>query len=364
MLRSETRLQPAGGPIVNLLHAALAEPRYTSLDAAVAYATASGVEALRSGHGSNLDRLSRRWLSGFDWCRSDPVALQALDQPARSAVRIFQGKVVVERQGCTPRVPYHPKGFLFSGPGARLLVSGSGNLSRSGITRGIELNTVIEVHDPTTIEELAAWNALKTVQAWFDSTWASAHAYASLHDRYRAAFASASNAPPPTDDDWSTSSLIGRGYSEPDLVKMRRATVFWIEAGNLTENLGRGNPGNQLMMRALSRVFFGFPPTDIPKQTAIGTVDIRYEGTLTTGLSIEFAHNGMDRLNLPKPGSAGPEKYDREMLVLEKAAHQGRVIHILSLASPTEGRNLKRKSRAAASAFAMPGQGRQFGFFS
>jgi HKD family nuclease len=243
MLRNETCGQPAMGRVVDLLHAALAEPRYDALDAAVAYATPTGVGALREGHAADLDRVSGRWLSSFDWCRSDPVALGALDQLKRSAVRIFDGRYVIGRQGCVPKLPFHPKGFLFSGPNVRLLISGSGNLSRNGLTRGIELDTLIEVHDPTTSEEVAAWKAVEVIRTWFDGVWSSADPYGGLSDPYRIAYARASASPPPRDDDWSDSHLIGSAqkYSAQELIKIRRAPVFWIEVGNLTRNLGPGN---------------------------------------------------------------------------------------------------------------------------
>lgn len=365
MIRNETWVQPAAGRIATVLHLAMADQRYTELDAAVAYVTMSGVEELRRGHSADLDRLDRRWLSSFDWCRSDPVALRALDQPTRSGVRIFEGRSVVKRDRCTPSVPFHPKGFIFAGDGARLLISGSGNLSRSGITRGIELDTLIEVQDPGTKVEVAAWDAIEATRTWFDSAWAAADKYPSLHGPYQAAFAATAATPPPTDDDWSTARPARRGYNAADLVKIRRATVFWTEAGNLTQNLGKGNPGSQLMTRGLTRVFFGFQPRDVPKQTPIGSISVRYGGTLTTGLSIEYAHNGMDRLNLPRPSIAGPAKYDQETLVFEKVAYRGGFIYELRLASSSaEKRHLKRRSDAAAATFTMPGKSRKFGFCS
>lgn len=80
MIRTVTLLQPNDGRIVDLLHQAAADERYESLDAAVAYATQSGVTTLRS-RAVSVDRLQCRWLSAFDWCRSDPVALESLGQP-------------------------------------------------------------------------------------------------------------------------------------------------------------------------------------------------------------------------------------------------------------------------------------------
>jgi hypothetical protein len=275
----------------------MADNAFTRLDAAVAYVTASGVKALRDGHAANLARLDRRWLSSFDWCRSEPVALEALGQTATSSVRIHDGAFVAGRSGCAPRLPFHPKGFLFSGQDARLLVSGSGNLSLNGITRGVELDTVLEVRTPTSPGEVALWDELGQIEAWFDTQWAAAYAYqGALRGRYQAAYASTPPAPAPTDDDWAPDALP-RGYTPSQLAGARRAAVFWIEAGNLTPNRGAGVPGSQLMMRAMTRVFFGARATVVPVKTPLGSVDIRYGATNYPNETLEYAHNGMDRLN-------------------------------------------------------------------
>ena len=362
MLRTQTRVQPTGGTIVELLHAALDSDRYHELDAAVAYVTMSGLEALRGSNPDAVNHLSRRWLTSFDWCRSDPVALRGLNQGGSSSVRIHDGANVVRKAGCQPSRPFHPKGFLFQGPGARLLISGSGNLSRSGITRGVELDTVIEVVDPAGQQESAVWDALEGVRASFEDLWTRSSACSNtLLSRYESCFEESAANPPRTDDDWSQTDPTPRGFSEVDLVRIRRSNVFWIESGNLTENLGKGNPGSQLMMKALTRVFFGIAATDRPRQTLLGQVDIRYGGSTIPGLSLEYAHNRMDRLNLPHPGHPGPPAYDQRTLVFTKIARQGRVVFDLRLAEAAERAELRRRSAASLTSFTMSG-GRRFGF--
>ena len=351
------------GSVANALHTALADPAFNRLDVAVAYVTTSGIKTLRDSDGAQLDRLDRRWLSSFDWCRSQPVALAALNQPAASSVRIHDGDFVVGRQGCAPRLPFHPKGFLFSGDEARLLISGSGNLSDNGINRGVELDTVLEVRSPTSPIETALWDELGKLQAWFDGQWATADPYqGSLQSRYEAAYAVAPKIPAPTDDDWSQVPARRRGFTPTQLAGARRATKFWIEAGNLTPNLGPGVPGSQLMMRAMTRVFFGVPATVVPVMTPLGSVDIRYGGTIYPNEHLEFAHNGMDRLNLPHPGSGGPPAYDQQTLVFRKVPYEGRIIYDLTFATASAQRAALRKASAAVDLdLVMPG-GRRFGF--
>lgn len=362
MLRVSTLAQPSTGRVVNELHAAMSDVAFEHLEAAIAYVTASGLRALRHGHEADLSRLDRRWLSSFDWCRAEPVALDALNQGGTSRVRIHQGAAVVNRPQCAPRLPFHPKGFLFTGPDARLLLSGSGNLSHNGIRQGVELDTLIDVRTPLAPGEQQAWDALGEVAVWFDGEWAKASAYqGALRAAYETAFASTPTTPAATEDD-SVPDTAGHGYTAAQLTGAGRAAVFWTEAGNLTQNLGAGNPGSQLMMRAMTRVFFGFEARVVPHMTPLGTVDIKYGARIHPGLPLEFAHNGMDRLNLPHPGMNGPAKYDQETLVFRKVARRGGVIFALSLVQTAGEKNaLRTKSAAAGLDLVMPG-GRRFGF--
>jgi hypothetical protein len=363
MLSIGGHVQPADGSLASTLRSAAANPRYERVDVAVAYVTVGGLDALRFGQsGGELSRLDCRWLSCFDWCRSDPQALSALDSRARSEVRISDGSAVVHRSSCRPVTPFHPKGFLFSGRGARLLVSGSGNLSRNGMISGTELDTIIEVTDPSGPVESDAWRALEAIDLWFASAWSQADAYAGLAEEYRKAHAAAPSAPPVTDDDSFPAHLAMRGYGADDLIAIRRASIFWIEAGKLTENLGAGNPGNQLMTRALTRVFFGFLPDALEPKSPIGSIAIRYDGITTDDLTIQYAHNGMDRLNLPRPGAGGPSIYDGTTLVFTRSSHEGRVLYNLSIADARAARSLRTKSARSNLSFAMPGGGRKFGF--
>lgn len=362
MYRMSALAQPAMGSVAHGLHSALFDPAFTRLDVAVAYVTTSGVKTLRDEDGAQLDRLDRRWLSSFDWCRSQPVALAALNQGATSSVRIHDGAYVVEKQGCVPRRPYHPKGFLFSGNEARLLISGSGNLSNNGITRGVELETLLEVRSPASPSEMALWNELGKLLEWFDEQWDTAIPYlGDLKSRYEAEYAATSKTPAPTDDDWF-SAATPRGFTPTQLAGARRAAVFWIEAGNLSHNLGAGNPGSQLMMRAMTRVFFGIAARAVPKMTPLGSVDIRYDGTIHPNEPLEYAHNGMDRLNLPHPGSSGPPAYDQQTLVFRKVPYEGRVIYDLTFATTKAQKAALHKASAAYDLdLVMPG-GRRFGF--
>jgi HKD family nuclease len=365
MLKFRSVTQPSGGRIVDALQLAMADRRYETLEVAIAYVTSSGYEYLVRNHESDLDRLNSRWLSSFDWCRSEPLALDALSQNPNAQVRIFDGDFVVCRRNCSPKLSFHPKGFVFSGPDDMLLICGSGNLSRNGLGVGVEVDTIIEVHKPQTSMEKLAWREAEVVQTWHKNLWRSATPYPNLRDEYRKTYKSSTSVIPQTDDDVFevVSNNRASGFTALQLMKIRRASLFWIEAGNLTENLGRGNPGNQLMMKNFTRVFFGFPGDQVPKQTHIGSVTIRFQGTDSPSLSLEFAHNGMDRLNLPKPGlPTGPPLYDGRTFVFEKLLDRGRIIYELRNVSTVEKQTLLKQSANEQTSFEMSNGGRKFGF--
>src|SRR4051794_39258093 len=97
---------------------------------AVAYATSTGVDALERCFGETTvraaawQRLEKRWLVGSDWFRTEPEALDRLSSLPNSQVHIFDGDAVVARPGSCPRIPCHPKTFIFAGPSVTAVVHG------------------------------------------------------------------------------------------------------------------------------------------------------------------------------------------------------------------------------------------------
>ena len=58
-----------------------------------------------------------------------------------------------------------------------------------------------------------------------------------------------------------------RGMTLEQLAALASGQVLWIEAGNVTKNRGPSRPGNQIMMKALTRVFFGELGDEVPVNT-------------------------------------------------------------------------------------------------
>jgi hypothetical protein len=199
------------------------------------------------------------------------------------------------------------------------------------------------------------------IQTWYEGIWAAASPLnAALLARYEGIFDSADNKrnPTPTDDD--IADIHGLGSLTPkQLRKLRVCKHFWIEAGNVTRNLGPRTPGNQLMMKRLSRVLFGVPAADVPQNSPLTQVGITYQATLKADCSLTFSDNGMDKLTLPIPGAGGPPTYDQESLLFTRTAVGA---FKLELGTPAQIQQWKRRSSDIDSSYKMQ-SGRQWGVF-
>src|SRR5213075_2476690 len=174
-----------------------------------------------------------------------------------------------------PKVPFHPKAFLIRTNERDYALAGSGNMSRSGLSRGVEVGLVLGANRGPPADPNAA-EAIQAMSTWFSTTWGNAAPLtAPLLTTYNQLFERKENlrAPAPTEDDVASTDT-GRGaLSTKDLQRLRVCRHFWIDAGNITKNRGPKVPGNQLMMKRLSRVFFGFDPTAVPENSHIGDVE-------------------------------------------------------------------------------------------
>lgn len=342
------------GSYVDGVAAAYARIRPTQMMAAVAYATHSGVAELlgRLGDKDSWESVRKRWLIGIDFCRSDPVALAELDTLTKSKVRIHDGVFVAGRSGCCPRASFHPKVYAFRRKSKKTVVVGSGNLSRTGLCAGIEAGTVVA--DPSI-------SAFRQVRSWFDNHWQAATPLSEIADRYEAQYRAADNRrhPTPTDDDAAPVGTT-RQLTPLQLRKLNVCKHLWIEAGNLHLNRGAGRPGNQLMLKRNTRVFFGFPARDLPKDSTLGDVAIDYGGTVRPDCSLRFSNNAMDVLTLPVPGSDGPAKYDQRTLCFEQVGLRS---FRLTVGRPREVASWKRRSKAINGHFRMSSGGREWGVF-
>ncbi len=355
--------QPWGsGTYLSLFQVACRNISHSNFDVAVAYATLSGVELIEPLIRSWQD-VEKRWLVGIDWCRTEPLALDKIASFPNSEVKIHDGENLVNRAGCVPLLPFHPKTFIFGSDDAIAIIAGSGNLSRNGLSRGHELGMLLLLKKPLAIQEKPLWKACQKVLKWFDHEWGNASALRRVRNRYAQIYERSPNlkTPAPVDDD--TSPAPRRRALTPDqLRKLRVCRQLWVEVGNLHKNRGPGKPGNQLMLSPMTRVFFGFPARDLPRDTRIGYVKIEYKRHLRPDCSLRFSNNSMDVLTLPVPGAEGPSSYDQKTILFERIVKAGARCFVLTVGSKAMVNQWRQRSQSVSGDFSMS-SGRKWGVF-
>ena len=258
MTRVNYIAQPTPRTTLQAIEAMLQDTDIESMDVAAAYITSGGVNDLltitRTTLGATWNGVQKRWLTSFDYFRTEPIALAALLSVPSSSVRIHDAHFCLGHGGM-PRLPFHPKAFLLRSNQRDYVLAGSGNVSRSGLSRGIEAGLGVSV-DRFGSNEPASSAALEAMRGWFLRTWNRATPLnAPLLAHYTRLFEEAGNlkTPVPTEDDLASSDTGSGALSSKDLQKLRVCRNCWIEAGNITKNRGPKLPGNQLMMKRLSR---------------------------------------------------------------------------------------------------------------
>lgn len=357
--------QPAARTTLDAIEAIAKASDLTKLDIAAAYVTSSGtydlLKRIDATLGADWANVKKRWITSFDYCRTQPSALETLLSLPASSVRVYDAPFCLAHGGM-PKVPFHPKAFLFRGKDKDFAVAGSGNLSRSGLSKGIEVGLTIGVARKNPVEPTAA-ASMKALRRWYKVAWETATPLdAHLLTRYAKLFESVPNLkhPTPTDDDLANDKITRGALTGKDLQKLRVCSYFWIEAGNLGKNLGQNRPGNQLMMKRLSRVFFGVPPIDVPQNSPLTRLQIAFDGNEEWPCSLTFSDNGMDKLTLPAPGHPGPAKYDNENLLFKRIGPDSFTLHLGTAAQKS---GWLKRSKAIEANFTMSSGGRIWGVF-
>lgn len=364
MSQADYIAQPTSRTTLDALQAILQNGGVEQLDVAVAYVTASGaydlIKRVSETLGGAWAGIPKRWITSFDYCRTEPVALDSLRLVPNSSLRIHDAAFCLSHGGA-PKVPFHPKAFLIRTNQRDYALAGSGNMSRSGLSRGVEAGLVVSV-SRVSPDEPTATAAIQAMSRWFSATWRSAAPLGPvLLARYSQLFEHRENlkAPTPTDDDVASTGAGRGGLSTKDLQRLRVCRHFWINAGNITKNRGPGLPGNQLMMKRLSRVFFGFSSIAVPENTHVGDVEIGFNGGQGAQFSLTYSDNKMDKLVLPIPGAAGPPAYDKKSLLFWRIKPG---VFELTLGTGAQRVQWLRRSGAIEGAFKMQ-SGREWGVF-
>ena len=343
----------------------------STFDSAVAYVTDSGVDALLRtiwsyGADPAWSTLKKRFLVGVDWYRTDPTALERLSAlPA--TIRVHDGSRVIARKGCVPFTPWHPKWFSTQGPTGRGQLIGSGNLSRNGLMSGHEAGLLQIVADPANEAERLVEDTIRSGHEWFERMWQGATPLSTVIDQYRRGFEALPKGHVGRNDDVADGSgRVGtrNRLSADQLASLASATNFWIEGGTLTRNRGPARSGNQLMMSALMRVFFGSPAIEVPRNTAVGSATIEHpqNKSVIVNSPIRFSDNSMDVITLPVPELPWPTSYDDSVLLFTKVSRGDRLHYALTVRPTNRAGRWRSASSTKGTRYSMR-SGRRWGVF-
>lgn len=357
--------QPTHGSTIATIDSVLSNNAISHLDIACAYITGSGFDCFLSELADDSRQrwyeLEKRWITSFDYLRTDPFALKAILQLNNSQIKIHDPISVINKKG-NPLIPFHPKTYIFQDDQYDSVLSGSGNMSRSGLSKGYEAGLLVRVRKPNAAGPSNAQSSILNVKNWYNQIWENATTLDDdLLGRYRDIYDSTDNLsnPTPTEDDTDSGYTGGRSLTADDLKKLRVCRHLWIESGNITKNRGKNLPGNQLMMKRLSRVFFGVPPIAVPEDSLLKWIELTFENKDPKQCSLTYSNNKMDKLTLPIPGDAGPVSYDQKFLLFSQT---GTSNFKLTLGTKSDKSKWLKRSKALGADFKMS-SGRSWGVF-
>lgn len=364
MIFVQSIAQPGRGTTLSAITSALEKDEISQIHIAAAYITLGGardlVAAMSDTAGASWKGIRKRWLTSIDYFRTEPMALKFLNNLPNSKVRIHDGPDLLANK-CIPLLPFHPKTFLIRGSGFDQALSGSGNISRSGLSRGHEAGLMVRVARKQGTAKTGGQQSMRSLRAWFRGLWREAAPLDDVLDAYRAMFEAAPNLrdPTPTEDDVAPTGAGAGSLTAENLRKLRVCRHFWIEAGSyVTKNRGK-LPGNQLMLKRLSRVYFGVPPVSLPENSPLTALLIAYEHNEEKQCSLTFSDNSMEKLTLPIPGAGGPPRYENQNLLFTR---KGPGRFQLRLGTKADKASWRKKSKAICADFTMS-SGRKWGVF-
>jgi HKD family nuclease len=351
-------------------HAANGVGQFDQVDLAVAYATHRGVQLIdqRLSLHSDWQAATKRCLVSIDFGITEPAGLEQLANLNHAEVRIPNGLSVVGNRWLRPPATFHTKAYAFrtvDDERSLGLVVGSANMTVSALATGAETVMSQVWNGRLTHAELMYLEQSRAFIDWFEEIWAAADPLSALMDAYKRAYRRPFR-PRATVDDLTpaTRAYLPRvdrvEVSGPLAAQLVAAKSLWVRTETLYHNLGPGRPGNQLDTPRGTRLFFGFPADEVPKNTVLGEVEICVPGFAAVGRSIRFANNSMDKINLPLPLTHGPADYDDAYLIFDRVvALDGHETYQLTVTSAAGLRRRKAKARASVD-LQMQG-GREYG---
>lgn len=325
MFRYEPLFQGPDDVLLEGIQRAAALHGASRLRGAFAYASAGGalslIETLRP-RVANWEQVTKRWLVAFDFGHTEPAAVELLASLPNSEVRVPGGADVVGHK-LIPSRCFHPKLLVLDKVGAHngtplAFVAGSGNLTQSGLQFGVEAGSLAVWEGSLSSAEQdslkLAWRQVRRL----DQLWQGADRLTSnLLAQYAAARTRNTQRRREDDSARVASQRRPNRLTKDDLAAIAAGRSLWVETRNIYDNRGKGVPGNQLDLKWGTRVFFGISSKEVPPNSPLGQVDVRYGGS-DYPRNLRYGDNGMDKLDLPLPVTQGPPDYANTTLTFER----------------------------------------------
>lgn len=345
---------------------------FSHVDAAVAYATRGGVGQLtaRLSQLPTWSAAAKRWLVSFDFGITEPLAVEALAALPTSEVRVPNGQTVIAAKLLRPINTFHTKGYLFRGRGWRApsgLVIGSANLSVSALATGAE--AIVSQAWTATLSsyDRRQLASARTFLDWFDAVWVTADPLSAVLPAYKSLRRNQRYPRTPSDDSTPAAKAAalqpaGNEVHGTLAAQLAAGRAIWFEVIHLYVNLQSRGVGNQLDTPRGTRVFFGFDAKAVAKNHIFGNIEIQILGYSSVTRSVRYGNNQMDKVNLPVPGSQGPNSYDNSVLIFERDGLGSNGVARFRLVVTDNVGLARRKAQATASVDMPPMQGgRRYG---
>lgn len=312
-----------------LANAASTASDYTTVDIAVAYASAAGVQLLDEVVAdARWERSSKRFLVSIDFGITQPRALDQIARLPNAEVRVPNAFEVLASPHLIPRSTFHAKAFVFRGASWNepcATVVGSANLTASALATGSEVVVSQSWSGRPSRSERRHLQPLKNTLAWFDDAWVSSIPWQDIRDAYREVYRGKPRPRRPPEERTDAVKRYLAPTAGPDIpraltVQLASARCLWIHTGAIPKNRGPEKPGNQLDTPRGTRVFFGFGSERVPRNHIFGNIEMRVRrpGNQFVDRSVRFGNNEMDKVNLPIPEQNNIDSYDHSYVVFTR----------------------------------------------
>jgi HKD family nuclease len=353
--------RPAGGAAIlnayqNLARAVRAD-RFTGLYAFASYKGARLLtDALRES-AADWAKSDKRWVISIDGGVTEPEALRFLLRQRRTEVRVPDAETLINRKLRAVH-RFHAKTLIVEA-GTPLkptgMIVGSANLTCSGLCFGHEHAFVANL---TTKGRLSA-----SISAGLDELAAVIDSATLIDESFVDGYAAIRPAAPaiPEEFEDARSEKILQAHAVLPAIEaasLAAAENLWVDVDYVVRNLGRNEEGSQIDLKRGTRVFVGFTDEALPRNSAIGTIRIRFDSH-SVMRNLRFGNNQMDKLDLPIPGQEGPATYRNQTLLFTREADGSFRLIVGSAASIS---TWKERSRKLGTMFQMK-SGREYGVF-